>query len=100
VDSLTLPVDISDGIGKEITINFMTTTINNKNTFYTDANGLEMQKRVLNHRDTYKVSLSEPIAGNYFPVFTSIYIEDTSTSQRMTYKNFELTLLTIKQGYE
>jgi len=78
VDTTTLPVDISDGIGKEITINFFTPSIDNKGVFYTDSNGLEMQQRKLNFRETYPVDLSEPIAGNYFPVYTAIYIENSN----------------------
>lgn len=52
--------------------------------FYTDSNGLEMVERILNHRDTYTVNLTEPIAGNYFPVYSAIYIEDPNSHQRMT----------------
>ncbi|KAG8262573.1 carbohydrate binding [Homalodisca vitripennis] len=45
-------------------------------TFYTDSNGREMLKRVLNQRPTYKTQLEEPIAGNYYPVSTRIMLKD------------------------
>jgi lysosomal alpha-mannosidase len=44
--------------------------------FFTDSNGREMLKRKRNSRDTWKVSLKEAIAGNYYPVTTKIAIED------------------------
>jgi len=78
VDTLTLPVDISDGKGKEITINFYSPLINNQGVFYTDSNGLEMQERRLNYRETYTVNLTEPVAGNYFPIYTAIYIQNSN----------------------
>lgn len=83
IDSIILPVNVSDGIGKEITLNVFSGLINNNNTFYTDSNGLEMQKRVLNYRKTYNPNITEPVAGNYYPVYSAIYIEDSN--RRMTY---------------
>ncbi len=38
---------VGDDQGKDLTINFASKEINNKGVFYTDANGLEMQQRVL-----------------------------------------------------
>ena len=34
--------------GQEVTINFLGASFNNDQTFYTDSNGLAMEKRVLN----------------------------------------------------
>lgn len=34
----------------EITVNFMSLAINNKEIFYTDSNGMKMMKRILNYR--------------------------------------------------
>ena len=48
-----LPGDL---IGREVTVNWKAYDINNKETFYTDSNGLEMQKRVLNHRNVFNFS--------------------------------------------
>jgi hypothetical protein len=41
------------GTGSEVTANWLCTDIDNKDTFFTDSNGLEMQKRVLNYRETW-----------------------------------------------
>jgi hypothetical protein len=39
--------------GSEATINFISYDIDNQETFYTDSNGLEMQKRILNFRENW-----------------------------------------------
>jgi predicted PolB exonuclease-like 3'-5' exonuclease len=71
VDLGSLPPIYYDGF--EVVANFHTSMDNNQ-TFYTDSNGLEMQKRILNYRPTwdlvhknYEDSL-ENITANYFPV--------------------------------
>lgn len=45
-------IPISDGIGKEVTLN-LKTKYNNGKTFYTDSMGLEEQTRVLDYRPTW-----------------------------------------------
>ena len=45
--------------------------------FYTDSNGREMLKRKRNSRDTWKLNLKEPVAGNYYPVTAKIAVEDS-----------------------
>ncbi len=35
-----------------------------QDTFYTDSNGREMQKRVINYRPTWPLEVFEPVAGN------------------------------------
>jgi lysosomal alpha-mannosidase len=68
-------IPIDDGHGKEIVSRFYTVMKTN-GVFYTDSNGREMLKRKRNSRDTWKVDIKEPIAGNYYPVTTKIAIED------------------------
>lgn len=60
-------IPVSDGIGKEIVLHVNTNLTNNQ-TFYTDSNGLELQKRILNYRPTWNLSVNEPSSGNYYPV--------------------------------
>ena len=69
------PIPVDDGWGKEIITRF-DTDINSNQLFYTDANGREMQERQLNHRDTWKLDVTEPVAGNYYPVNSRMYIKD------------------------
>lgn len=71
-------IPIFDEVGKEITINIKT-SINNHNEFYTDSNGLEMQKRKINFRPTWKLNVSEPVSGNYYPINAMISINNSET---------------------
>jgi hypothetical protein len=54
VDLGSLPDDANKGY--EVTANFAVGDFTNNKTFYTDSNGLEMQKRILNHRDTWDIN--------------------------------------------
>ena len=69
------PVPIDDNAGKEIVSRFYT-VMKTGGVFYTDSNGREMLKRKRNSRDTWKLNLKEPVAGNYYPVTAKIAIED------------------------
>ena len=51
-------IDVSDGIGKEVVIEFKAVDIDNNGTFYTDSNGMEMQKRVRNFRPTWDLEVT------------------------------------------
>lgn len=69
----------SDGFGKEIVSNY-NIDLKSDSTFYTDSNGREMLKRVKNYQPTYDYStLDEPIAGNYYPITTRIFLKDDNT---------------------
>jgi hypothetical protein len=46
VELYDLPWDEANPIGHEVTVNFWAPEIDNDGVFYTDSNGLEMQKRV------------------------------------------------------
>ncbi|XP_018570360.1 lysosomal alpha-mannosidase [Anoplophora glabripennis] len=79
-------IDI-DEMGKEVITKYtVTSTFENKGTFYTDSNGREMIKRTLNSRPDYKYNSSyEPVASNYYPVTSKIVIKN---------KKVELAILT------
>ncbi|XP_070544770.1 lysosomal alpha-mannosidase-like isoform X1 [Ptychodera flava] len=77
------PIPFKDGLGKEIICRFDTKLATNK-TFYTDANGRQILTRVRNHRDTWQYNDTEPVAGNYYPVNSRIFIKDS---------NLQLTVL-------
>jgi len=34
------------------------------------------KKRILNHRNTWNLTVTEPVAGNYYPVNSAIYVDD------------------------
>ena len=47
-------IPIKDKRGKDVTVNFkMFDDFDANKTFWTDSNGLEMQKRILNHNDKF-----------------------------------------------
>ncbi|XP_050677928.1 lysosomal alpha-mannosidase-like [Leptidea sinapis] len=75
LDFVVGPIDVSDGEGKEYVIRYETNLLNN-GIFYTDSNGRQTLKRVLNKRPQWNLTLEEPIAGNYYPITNEIYIED------------------------
>lgn len=77
VDSI--PID--DGVGKEVTLN-VRTSIYSQHEFSTDANGLEMQKRKINYRPTWKLNVTEPVSGNYYPINAIISINNSDTRFR------------------
>lgn len=74
------PIPIDDGRGKEIVSRFSAPAIHSNGRFYTDSNGREFQERRRNYRQTWKLELHEPVAGNYYPVNAAIYIEDANAS--------------------
>lgn len=54
------------------------TDLNNNKTFYTDSNGLEEQKRVVDYMPTWNLTVQQPVAGNYYPLNSHIKIIDSS----------------------
>ncbi|KAL7554706.1 hypothetical protein ACHAWF_018221 [Thalassiosira exigua] len=79
------PVPIDDGVGKEV-ISRYSTTIESGGIFYTDSNGREFVKRRRGDARVFGYDTPdfnpeiEPIAGNYYPVNTAMYLEDQSSS--------------------
>lgn len=69
------PIPFEDGFGREIALQFQS-SVQSGDVFYTDSNGRSMLKRVRNKRPTWDWNATEPIAGNYYPLTTGMYIED------------------------
>ncbi|XP_042519982.1 probable alpha-mannosidase At5g13980 isoform X1 [Macadamia integrifolia] len=72
------PIPVDDGIGKEIITQIATTMDTNK-TFYTDSNGRDFIKRIRDYRTDWDLQVSQPIAGNYYPINLGIYMVDNRT---------------------
>jgi len=77
----------ADVDGYEITPTFDAIDFDNNKTFYTDSNGLNMQKRVLNYRSYYNFTAdwadpnnhpehNQNISGNYYPINSAITLKD------------------------
>ena len=69
------PIPVGDHLGKEIISRF-DTDIKSNSLFYTDANGREMQERKRDFRPTWTLNNTEPVAGNYYPINSRVYIRD------------------------
>ncbi|KAM6288858.1 LOW QUALITY PROTEIN: lysosomal alpha-mannosidase, partial [Aegotheles albertisi] len=69
------PIPIDDGWGKEIITRFET-PLRTHGRFYTDSNGRQILERRRDHRPTWNLTQTEPVAGNYYPVNTRIFIKD------------------------
>ncbi|XP_075403812.1 lysosomal alpha-mannosidase [Tenrec ecaudatus] len=72
------PIPVGDGWGKEVISRF-DTSLQTNGRFYTDSNGREILERRRNYRPTWNLNQTEPVAGNYFPVNSRIYITDGNT---------------------
>lgn len=85
------PVPVSnDKQGKDVTVNWkMYDGFNANKTFWTDSNGLEMQKRVLNYRPTFDVATNtkQNISSNFYPVTSAIAMRDVNSSRQVTVMN-------------
>jgi hypothetical protein len=53
--------------GKEVVIRYAS-DLQSGDDVYTDANGREMLRRVRDRRPTWDLDVTEPTAGNYYPV--------------------------------
>ena len=78
--------------GYEVVVNFDISDFKNNATFYTDSNGLEMQKRILNYRPTWNIGYNynlslENITANYYPVNSAIKIEDVGQNKTFAVLN-------------
>ena len=54
----------------------MTTDLASSGTFYTDANGRQTMKRIIDTRESYDYTVTEPVAANYYPLNSHIYLKN------------------------
>ncbi|CAD6212293.1 unnamed protein product [Miscanthus lutarioriparius] len=69
------PIPVDDDVGKEV-ITQLTANMSTNSTFYTDSNGRDFLKRVRNYREDWNLQVTQPVAGNYYPVNLGVYIAD------------------------
>lgn len=67
-------------VGVEVVSRFTLSGLDSKGVFFTDANGRQIRQRTRNHGYDYAWDNTEPIAGNYYPVNSRIFVKD-GTSQ-------------------
>ncbi|XP_062099289.1 alpha-mannosidase-like isoform X7 [Humulus lupulus] len=69
------PIPTDDGVGKEVITRLATNMETNK-VFYTDSNGRDFLKRVRDSREDWSLLVTQPIAGNYYPLNLGIFMLD------------------------
>ena len=79
-------IPVSDQVGKEVVIRY-STDLNSNRTFYTDANGRQILKRIWNYRPSWKYTVFEPISSNYYPINSRIFLRDQSANIQLTVLN-------------
>ncbi|XP_043485751.1 lysosomal alpha-mannosidase isoform X1 [Polistes fuscatus] len=77
------PIPVEDKQGKEIVTKY-TSNLNSDGEFYTDSNGRETLKRKRDYRPTWNLKLYEPIAGNYYPITTKMYLKDKNKPLKLS----------------
>ena len=69
--------------GQEVVSRFESDLVTN-GTFFTDSNGRETLRRVRHHRPTWDLETTEPVASNYYPVTSWIFIRDYERDMQIT----------------
>ncbi|TKY55925.1 Alpha-mannosidase protein [Spatholobus suberectus] len=72
------PIPTDDGVGKEV-ITQMTANMATNKEFYTDSNGRDFLKRVRDYREDWPLQVTQPVAGNYYPLNLGIYTKDNKS---------------------
>lgn len=78
------PIPFRDHLGREVISRFCAPSIESNGVFYTDSNGRDSNKRVLNYRPTFNLTIEEPVSGNYYPVSSFIYVTDPVSGVTMS----------------
>lgn len=87
-------LDMSDNFGKEVSIRFQS-DLKSNTYFYTDSNGRETLRRKRDYRPTWNLNVTQPIAGNYYPINSQIHIRDEPTDYKRAVSRENLRQLTL-----
>ena len=68
-------IPIGDGVGKEVVSRF-TTDIASDGKWATDSNGREYLERVRDFRPTWNLTVTQPVAGNFYPITSGMSLKD------------------------
>ncbi|KAL7642128.1 UNVERIFIED_CONTAM: hypothetical protein RMT77_006688 [Armadillidium vulgare] len=79
IEWLVGPIPVDDDVGKEVVNWLQFPDMQTNQTFYTDANGRELQKRIKDYRETWTLSLAtENVSRNYYPVTSTILLKSVN----------------------
>ena len=82
-----LEIPLIDNKGREVVAKWTFAGIDNEDTFYTDSNGLEMQKRVKDYRPDFTLDTKMKVNDNYYPINSAIAIRDLAKNVQVTVMN-------------
>jgi len=82
-----LEIPLIDNKGREVVAKWAFDGIGDQDTFYTDSNGLEMQKRVRNARPDFSLETEMLVNDNYYPINSAIAMRDTDSTFQVTVMN-------------
>ncbi|KAK6924503.1 Glycosyl hydrolase family 38, C-terminal [Dillenia turbinata] len=69
------PIPIEDGVGKEVITRMSANLVTDK-VFYTDSSGRDFLKRIRDYREDWSLVVTQPVAGNYYPLNLGMYVMD------------------------
>ncbi|KAI7740064.1 hypothetical protein M8C21_022126 [Ambrosia artemisiifolia] len=72
------PIPMDDGIAKEVVTRITADMATNKE-FFTDSNGRDFLKRTRDYREDWPLEVTQPVAGNYYPLNLGMYTTDNKT---------------------
>lgn len=88
-------VNIDDGVGKDVTINWKFDDFEDGEQFWTDSNGLEMQRRIKDERFSFKLDKSghQNVSWNYYPVNSAIAMRDVEKNGSKIDQGVQVTVM-------
>jgi len=86
-------IGVEDGQGKDVVINWHFEDFDSGETFWTDSNGLEMQKRILNYRPSFNYSGDQNISANYYPINSAIAMRNTDNLKVTPKQDIQVTVM-------
>ncbi|KAF5762439.1 putative alpha-mannosidase [Helianthus annuus] len=72
------PIPTDDGVAKEVITRITADMVTDK-LFYTDSNGRDFLKRVRDYREDWPLEVTQPVAGNYYPLNLGMFTTDNKT---------------------
>uniref|UniRef100_A0A1I8J3I0 Alpha-mannosidase n=1 Tax=Macrostomum lignano TaxID=282301 RepID=A0A1I8J3I0_9PLAT len=76
------PIPYDANTGREVIVRY-NTQLNSSATFYTDANGRQVLRRVRDYRPTWPLQQTENVSGNYYPINSQIFLNQSDGSSFM-----------------
>ena len=92
IESFVKPIDVDDGIGKEVILEVTHSKINNYGRFETDSNGLVLVKRRVNfQKRKFGYEPKDSIPAQYYPVTSQVSIENRTGKGKFYNQHGEFT---------